>query len=180
MKNNIALFFTGCGIGVFLGLSKSPILLQILVPILTIVVGLLAILTGQKGGSEENKEETNLSIMKNINVFPIMWMILGMVSGSIPGMLARNYDILSPKQVQIEKSGELEAEKLEVDEPKTVLFGVSEETCKKYHLCDIEGIDLICVLKDVENPEIEEMLSANQINLDSIKNQINRTCNCKN
>ena len=37
MKNYVGLFFTGVGIGIFLGLSKSPILLQILVPILTVI-----------------------------------------------------------------------------------------------------------------------------------------------
>jgi len=180
MKNNIALFFTGFGIGVFLGLSKSPILLQILVPILTIVVGLLAILTGQENGSGYDKKDTSFSKMKNINAFPIMWMILGMVSGSVPGMLARNYNILSPNEIvnTEPKSAEKKTEKLR-ESPETGLYGDESDFCAKLSLCNKEYAELICALKDIPNQEIEQILNDKNATFESIKIKINKLCNCK-
>lgn len=180
MKNNVALYFTGLGLGVFLGLSKSPILLQVLVPMLTIVVGLLAILTGQKNESTENEpDNTTLLRIKNINVFPIMWMILGMVSGSIPGMLARNYDIFSPKkEPTVEAKNEKEPEKA-VDGSSSILFGDEKNLCSELKLCSLEGAELICVLKDIPDQEIEALINDKNSTLFSIKNKISITCECK-
>lgn len=93
MKNYIGLFFTGFGIGIFLGLSESPILLQVLIPLLTVIVGLLSILTGQKDEVKPNESEPKLLNTKNISTFPIMWMVLGMVAGAFGGLYAKNHDI---------------------------------------------------------------------------------------
>lgn len=95
MKNSIGLFLTGLGIGIFLGLSESPILLQVLIPLLTIIAGLLSILTGQQNNEKSNANEVGLLNNKNISPFPIMWVVLGMVTGSFLGLFAKNYDITS-------------------------------------------------------------------------------------
>jgi hypothetical protein len=177
MKNYIALFFTGIGIGIFLGLSKSPILLQILVPLLTIIVGLLAILTGQKGFEKPEKEGKEYSLLKlsNINVFPIMWMVLGMVAGSALGILAREYQVLSPNSTTMSEQIEVSKEGVY----GTILHNDDVDECEGYQLCKFEGIELISKLKNVRNPELKLLLKKNELNLDSIKFKINEICNCK-
>jgi len=189
MKNNIGLFFTGVGIGIFLGLSESPILLQILIPLFTITVGLLSILTGQKSDEKSNTDKENLLINKNISPFPIMWVVLGMVLGAYLGLLAKNYDITgrgvifgqtTAKNAPVEKGDGTEPRKVDVGQKSsTVLFGVSQESCEQMDLCNLKGVELLCSLNEIENPEIEEMLSKKEINLDSIKIKINIACNCQ-
>ncbi|MDX2278079.1 MAG: sulfite exporter TauE/SafE family protein [Saprospiraceae bacterium] len=181
MKNYVGLFFTGVGIGIFLGLSDSPILLQILVPILTVIAGLLSILSGQK--TNENSSGSGNLLDKNISPFPIMWLIIGMVAGAFTGLLAKNYDVTGNNSHKLVSSTSLvqNGSKEEMEHPKssTVLHGMSVEFCEKYHLCELSGIELLCALKDIENPEIEEILSKKELNLDSIKLKINLSCNCQ-
>jgi len=189
MKNNIAIFFTGIGIGIFLGLSESSILLQILVPLLTVIAGLLSILTGQKSNDNTSTNGSNLLINKNISPFPIMWMVIGMVIGSFTGLLAKNYDITGRgevfgnsihKNTPLVKSSESKPpENAIYQQSSTVLHNISEEYCKQYHLCNLSGLELLCALKDMENPEIEQMLSKKEINLDSIKLKIKLLCECQ-
>ncbi len=179
----------GTLVGIFLGLSESPILLQILIPLLTVIVGLLSILTGQKSDEKPTTNETTFLGNKNISPFPIMWVVLGMVAGSFMGLLAKNYDITgrgemfghaTSKSVSTTKLVEREPRK-DADHIKssTVLHGISEELCEQQNLCNLNGLELLCALKDIENPEVEEMLSKNELNLDSVKYKINISCNCQ-
>lgn len=190
MKNNTAIFLTGIGIGIFLGLSESPILLQILVPLLTVIIGLLSVLTGQKSDDKTSGNESNLLLNKNISPFPIMWMVMGMVIGSFIGLLAKNYDITGRGKIfgnslnenaSLTKSSDSEPSKNDIYKTSsTVLHGSkSEEYCRQYQLCHLNSLELLCALKDIENPEIEQMLSKNEINLDSIKLKIKILCNCQ-
>lgn len=96
MKNNIGLFVTGTGIGIFLGLSDSPILLQVLVPFLTLLSGLLSIFSGQRNHENPETKESELAKFKNLSSIPMMLVVVGMVVGSFLGMFARNYDVCSP------------------------------------------------------------------------------------
>lgn len=189
MKNSIGLFFTGIGIGVFLGLSESPILLQILIPLLTIIVGLLSILTGQKTEEKSNSNEGNLLLNKNISPFPIMWVVLGMVAGSFLGLLAKNYDITGRGVMFGQPTSNNSTDTILVDAvPKrdkkdektsTVLHGISQDICEQKDLCELKGIELLCTLNEIENPEIEEFLSRKEFNIDSVKNKINIICKCQ-
>ncbi len=189
MKNYIGLFFTGLGIGIFLGLSESPILLQILIPLLTVVVGLLSILTGYQKDENLNTSEGSNLTNKNISPFPIMWVVLGMVAGSFLGLLAKNYDITGRGEMFGQTTAENANLKLEDDTkvlmadeiPKsaTVLHGISQENCEKRDLCNLKKIELLCALNEIENPEIEEVLSKKEINLDSIEYKINLLCKCQ-
>ncbi len=190
IKNGVGLFFTGLGIGIFLGLSESSILLQILIPFLTIIVGLLSILTGQKNDDKSNTNDSSLLTNKNISPFPIMWVVLGMVAGSFLGLLAKNYDITGRGEIfgQTTYSKELSSTKLvdaesrKADESRkssTVLHGISEDLCEQKNLCNLKGVELLCTLNEMENPEIEEMLSKKVLNLDSIKIKINLSCKCQ-
>lgn len=189
MKNGIGLFFTGIGIGIFLGLSESPILLQILIPLLTIIVGLLSILTGQKSEEKSNTNEGNLLVNKNISPFPIMWVVLGMVAGSFLGLLAKNYDITGQGVMFGQPTSRDFTDTKLVDvvpnkdntnkKTATVLYGISQDICEQKNLCELKGIELLCALNEIENPEIEEFLSRKEFNLDSIKNKINILCKCQ-
>lgn len=188
MKNSIGLFFTGVGIGIFLGLSESPILLQILIPLLTIIVGLLSILTGQKNEEKPNQSEGNLLVNKNISPFPIMWVVLGMVVGSFLGLLAKNYDITgrgvmfgqpttySPDTKLVDAAPKRDDKE---EKSTTVLHGISQDICQQKNLCELNGIELLCALNEIENPEVEEFLSKKEFNLDTVKNKINNLCKCQ-
>ncbi len=175
MKNNRALFFTGIGIGIFMGLSKSEILLQILVPLLTIIVGLLAILTGQKNYEKSDENETQIEKLKNINIYPVMWMILGMVAGSALGIPARTHQIFTPKHLK-----QKNFEQGDVSTYETVLFNLTEELCEELSLCDLEGWDLICQVKNVDDIDVVNMLEKPVINIDLITSKIHKKCSCQN
>ncbi|MCW5922910.1 MAG: hypothetical protein KIS77_11235 [Saprospiraceae bacterium] len=95
MTKNIYTAITGIGIGILMGLSKSPILAQILVPILTVMVSLISILSGQTTPTKSEEASTILGL-KNINILPVMSLVIGLVFGAYFGLLARNYDITNP------------------------------------------------------------------------------------
>ncbi|MCB0425185.1 MAG: hypothetical protein KDD13_11160 [Mangrovimonas sp.] len=112
-------------------------------------------------------------------------MILGMVAGAYLGLLAKNYDIARNRNVLANSqptATQNSVKDLKIQsqlESATVLFSISDDICEKYNLCDLKGIELICALNDIENPEIEELLSKKQLNIDSIKLKINLSCNCQ-
>ena len=92
MKSNIYILITGVGIGVLMGLSESPVLVQILVPVLTVVASLISILTGQTNQAKTGEGGAFLGL-KNISVSPIMSLIIGLVLGTFLGLFSKNFDI---------------------------------------------------------------------------------------
>lgn len=155
MKNSLALFFTGTGIGILLGLSDSPVLLQVLVPLLAIIVGLLSIFTGQKNYEASEGKESNLTRIQNVSAVPIMLMVIGMVSGAFLGMLARNYDICSPPWVS----------NPEKEKPINVIL-LNQETSdstKTADLSDAQVGELIHLLKNSSNNEIRKAFDLEKV-----------------
>jgi len=133
MKDYLALLITGVGIGFFLGLSESPLLSQILVPILTVIAGLLSILTGQKNIDGSGEMGTKSVFNKRISPLPIMWIIIGMVVGSSVGLLAKNYDIFRNRNLQLINQIDSESD--------TVLHESQEEICSIPHICILKGAE---------------------------------------
>lgn len=92
---NIYTLITGFGIGILMGLSKSPILAQILVPVLTLFVSLISILSGQSGQTKPDEQGSILGF-KNVNILPITALVIGLVLGSLNGLIFQNSDITNP------------------------------------------------------------------------------------
>ena len=156
MKNSIAIFFTGIGIGILLGLSDSPVLLQVLVPLLAIIVGLLSIFTGQKNYEASEGKESNLSRIQNVSALPIMLMVIGMVSGAFLGMLARNYDICSPPWVSNPEKGN----PINV----IVLNQETSDSSKTAGMNDAQAAELIHLLKNSSNNEVRKAFGLGNAN----------------
>lgn len=171
-KNLVGLFFTGVCIGIFLGLSKTPVLLQILVPLFTIIVSLLAIFTGKS--NYESKNEVLKSI-KNVSVFPIMWLLIGMVIGSCLGLLMKNYDVLAPSRGEINVNDKNQPKV----ESRTVLHNITKDECENLDLCSVKGGELLKRVIYFENPEVEYLLSKQVFSFEELENKLKSICGCE-
>jgi hypothetical protein len=89
----------GIGIGWLIGLSVSPVLNIILTGLITILASILTIISGiskSNAAAEDTVKDTNLVTSKiiNVNLFPLMWLVIGIVSGSVSGIYTRNHDLI--------------------------------------------------------------------------------------
>lgn len=106
----------GIGIGWLIGLSVSPVLNIILTGLVTILAGVLTVLSGisksdvtTEGVVNDKKLVTSKKI--NINLFPLMWLVIGIVFGSGSGIYIRNIDLMKMNEYRkYEKSGISEEE----------------------------------------------------------------------
>jgi hypothetical protein len=112
---NIYTLIAGFGIGILMGLSKSPILVQILVPVLTLFVSLISVLSGQSGQTKSEEVGTTILGLKNVNILPIMAMIVGLVFGAFIGLICRNYDITNPSAWSKKTKFDLSIDSLNMD-----------------------------------------------------------------
>ncbi len=141
MKNNLATFISGISMGILIGLSESEILAKILVPILTLVIGTLSILVGYKRDEKgDDSAEGFEKLINRINLFPIMFLVVGIVVGAFGGLYAKNYDIMSPPKVVLE-SEKTHADNNSHERSGTILKNLSAAFCASRLLCELSDWD---------------------------------------
>lgn len=92
----ISLIIIGFGIGWLAGLSVSPVVSIIITSIIGVSITLASVLSGLKSGAvqPEGAANTQTSSDWNATPVPIALIILGLVIGSILGIVVRNWNLL--------------------------------------------------------------------------------------
>jgi|GEM_PF-5476890 len=180
MKNNLATFISGISMGILIGLSESEILAKILVPILTVVIGALSILVGYKTSEKGDDSSAGFEkLINRINLFPIMFLVVGIVVGAFGGLYAKNYDIMSPKTTIVDNEN-TQASSDSQRKSRTILRNLSKEFCESRLLCGLTDWDLLCQVYDADDIGIKKLLDTRHFNLDSITAKIHDSCQCDN
>src|SRR5437660_313364 len=93
VSTTLGVLVCGLGLGWLVGLSLSPVLHTVLTSLLTIVVGVVTLLSGL---SVAHEQETVTRPFYRLNMLPVALLILCLVAGSSLGVLARTNLLLGP------------------------------------------------------------------------------------
>ena len=85
-----ALLITGAGIGWLVGLSVSPVISIVITSVVGSAAAIIAAASGLEG------ESASPPIPREVDPWPIAFLVIGLVGGSIGGVRARTYDWLEP------------------------------------------------------------------------------------
>lgn len=179
MKNNLATLIIGISVGVLLGLSETEILEKVLLPVFTLIVGILSILAGYRktDGATESRDDIK-KLITQINLLPVMFLIVGMVGGAFIGLYAKNHDVTSPPPTITENLTGTPPSQNVSQESRTVLKNLSKTFCEDRLLCDLRDWDLLCQVSDADNITIKKLLDPRTVNLDSLTAKIHKLCSC--
>ena len=181
--NSLSILLTGIALGWLVGLSVSHVVQTVVASLIGLLVSIISILAGLHSTEDDSASKNHIVYsLSQISVFPIMFLVIGISTGTTFGILARTHSILSPKEYrerfvnnQTKKNDIKSEESTYYDESGTVLFGSKNNVCRK--LCGLDNRELILAIKSSSILKIRDLLKFED---DSVKmrNQLNNICKC--